>query len=657
LAACLFSWADSTALAQTTPIYEIQYTDDPSGASPLLGQVVTVEGVVTAAEHNGFYVSDAVGPWSSIYVYTRAAGCGVEAGDAVSVTGKVAEYHGLTEIKDVSSTQRTQCTVSSSGNPVAPLVLTTGDLAQEQYEGVLVRVEQVEVTTLYGITWIIDDGSGGVPVYDRMDYRYAPLFREHLDSVTGTVSFDYGHFAINPRSSADIVGDPGHLHYALRGDVVTMNDAMEVLSDHYVEIDGERIAGITPDPPAVAQVVQVDGLIFPGLIDAHNHPQYNVFEHIPFGQLFTHREEWRAHALNDQFEDQLQGIRDYPTTSAQVANIWKLAEVRAMAAGTTMIQGSNLYGHDADAFARPGMGINNVGRFPSHALSVTFPLAFPDWPFELASYWNRFNVHLSEGTNQDALDEFYVMVGAGMLDWRTSIIHGIPYGPTEWALMASAGAHLIWSPKSNWVLYGATANVPQALDAGVNVALSVDWTASGSRDLLAELQFAQQINLDQFSGALSAEFLARAVTRNAALALGLEDRIGRIAPGYQADLAVLPGNPAAPYDALLSARPRDVKLTVVGGRPSYGDPELMDQFTTLEHVEDLVLCDRTKRLALAVDHHVIPESERSFAEVMDQLVVAYQQAAPRVCDFLGIDPCKRRPIFIDGLESGDLSAW
>ena len=447
------------------------------------------------------------------------------------------------------------------------------------------------------------------------------------------------------------------LHYALRGDVVTMNDAMDVLEDHYVEVHAERIVGITPDPPAGVQVVDVDGLIFPGLIDPHNHPQYNVLDHIPFDQLFEHREEWRGHPLYDDFGDQRRSIRDYPTPYALDANIWKLAEVRAMAAGTTMIQGSNPYAHDDDAYARLGMGIHNVGRFPSHALSITFPLTYPDWPTELGSYWNRFNVHLSEGTNQAALDELYAMVCGGMLDWRTSIIHGVPYGPTEWALMAAADAHLIWSPRSNWVLYGATAQVPDAVAAGVNVALSVDWTPSGSRDILEELRFAQQINLDLWSGALSAEFLARAVTRNAALALGLHDRVGQIAPGFQADLAVFPGDPTAPYDALLQARPRDVKLTVVDGRPSYGDPELMDQFTTLDNVEDLVLCGRTKRLALAVDHFAIPESDLPFAEIMDQLWSAYQASSPRVCDFMGIDPCQAGLIFLDGFESGDTSAW
>ena len=98
LAALSVAGASTVVFAQITPIYDIQYTTDPSGDSPLVGQIVTVEGVVTAAQFHGFYVSDAPGPWSSIFVYTRAAGCGVALGDAVTVIGVVDEYYGMTEI-------------------------------------------------------------------------------------------------------------------------------------------------------------------------------------------------------------------------------------------------------------------------------------------------------------------------------------------------------------------------------------------------------------------------------------------------------------------------------------------------------------------------------------------------------------------------------
>ncbi len=643
-----------------TSIYDIQHTVDPSGDSPLNGQTVTIEGVVTAANYNGFFVTDAAGPWNSIYVYTDAAGCAVEDGDGVTVTGVVDEYFNMTEITQSGDATPVQvsCSITSSGNAYAALPLSTVAVAQEQYESVLVSAAAVDVISLgsYGM-WTVDDGSGPVPIDDDMDYLYVPAVADSLSSMTGVVVYSFDEFKINPRFSSDIVPADPSPHYALFGDIVTMNGSLDVLGDHYVEIQNGKIVSISGTAPSGVQVVNTGGLIFPGLIDAHNHPQYNVLGHIPFTQTFVDRADWQDDPMYTDFNSQYYGIRDFGGDDAQLENIWKLAEVRAMAAGTTMIQGSNTYYHSADSHARLGIGINNVGRFPSHTYSSTFPLTYGSWDDRSAEFWNRLTIHLSEGISAGALNELDTWDGMGLLDDRTTIIHGVPYGPAEWVRLAAVDAHLVWSPMSNWVLYEATANVPDAIAAGVNVALSPDWTPSGAPDLLEEMRFAEQINQDEWAGVLTPEFFAKSVTRNAALAMGINDRAGQIAVGFDADLAVFPGNPAAPYEALMAADAMDVRLTVVAGQPRYGDPDLMDQFAFLVNVEDLNLCENTKRLALAVTHHGIPESETPFADILAALQTAYDASPPQLCEFLGIDPCNGLGLFADGFESGDTTMW
>lgn len=650
--------ASSVVFGQVTPIYDIQYTLDPSGDSPLVGATVTIEGVVTAANYNGFMLTDAVGPWNSIFVYSDAAGCAVEAGDAVTVIGLVAEYYGMTEIVEVSAAVPVACSITSSGNSYDVLSLSTIVVGQEQYESVFVTVADVDVISLgnFGM-WTVDDSSGALVVDDDMDYLYAPQVTDGLSSITGVVVYSFDEFKLNPRFSSDIVSVDPFPHYALHGHLVTMNDGMDVLEDHYIEIQAGKIISIGGVPPGGVPVVNTGGLIFPGLIDSHNHPQYNVLDHIPFSQTFVDRADWQGDPMYSDFNTQYYGIRDFGGDDAQLSNIWKLAEVRAAAAGTTMIQGSNLFGHSSDSYSRLGIGINNVGRFPSHAYSSTFPLTYSSWDSTSIEFWNRFNIHLSEGISQAALDELDTWDGMGLLDDRTAIIHGVPYGPAEWVRLAAVDAHLIWSPVSNWVLYGATANVPQAIAAGVNVALSPDWTPSGAPDLLEEMRFAEQLNQDQWAGVLTPEFFAKSVTRNAALALGVHDRVGQIAVGFDADLAVFPGNPLAPYEALMAADAVDVRLTVVAGQPRYGDPDLMDQFTFLENVEDLDLCGHTKRLALSVTHHGIPESDTPFADILATLQTAYDASTPQLCEFLGIDPCNGQGLFFDDFESGGTSAW
>jgi len=294
------------------------------------------------------------------------------------------------------------------------------------------------------------------------------------------------------------------------------------------------------------------------------------------------------------------------------------------------------------------MVIDNAERFPSRIYHEVFPLrkGLSFWQAKQTEYWDRFIIHLSEGTNQDALDEFYTWQSMGLLDWRTTIIHGVPLGSAEWAAMSAADANLVWSPASNLLLYGETADIPGALTAGVNIALAPDWTESGSLNILAELKVAEQINKSSWQGSITPLQFTEFVTRNAARALGIQDWAGQIGPGFQADLTVISGDPHSPYTALLSAHPTDVQLTIVNGLPMYGAPDLMDQFPFLKEKENTNIGGVEKLLAIQISAHAIPEANKPFSEVMVDLQSAYQASDPKICAFLGIERDLIKSVFL-----------
>ena len=183
-----------------TPIYDIQYTADPSGDSPLVGQEVTTEGIVTFALYNGYFIEDpAGGAWNGLYVYDSN---GPMPGDRVRLTGMVSEYYNLTQLDNLTGYD-----VLSSGNTLpAPVVLATGDVSQEQWESVFVRVENVTVTNpdLGHGEWEVDDGTGPTVVDDMGDYTYAPTLDDELIYVQGPLTYSYGAFKIEPRDDGDI---------------------------------------------------------------------------------------------------------------------------------------------------------------------------------------------------------------------------------------------------------------------------------------------------------------------------------------------------------------------------------------------------------------------------------------------------------------------
>ena len=189
----------------TTPIYDIQFTNDPSCDSPYVNQLGVTLGVVTASFGGVFnlFIQDGTGPWSGLYLYSPSSL--VSIGDLVEVVGEVSEYFGLTEIAGGI------ITVLSSGNPMPPSeVLSSGDVSQEQWESVMVRVENVMVTDedLGFGEWMVDDGSVEVRVDDMGGYTYIPVDGDSLDFVQGPLFYSYGDFKIEPRDDNDISISP-----------------------------------------------------------------------------------------------------------------------------------------------------------------------------------------------------------------------------------------------------------------------------------------------------------------------------------------------------------------------------------------------------------------------------------------------------------------
>ncbi len=198
-----------TVGAFATTIRDIQYTTDGSGDSPLKDQVVTVSGIVTGEPYafggSKMYIQDGVGAWNGIYIYNYSND--PQQGDSLIIAGTVAEYYDKTELTDISFFE------VQSGNNILPeaVVLNTGNVGQESYEGVLVKVENAECiddSMGYG-EWLVDDGSGEIIIGDLM-FTFVPVLGEFYD-ITGIVDYSYSNFKIEPRDENDIIVRPDRL--------------------------------------------------------------------------------------------------------------------------------------------------------------------------------------------------------------------------------------------------------------------------------------------------------------------------------------------------------------------------------------------------------------------------------------------------------------
>ena len=115
-------------------------------------------------------------------------------------------------------------------------------------------------------------------------------------------------------------------------------------------------------------------------------------------------------------------------------------------------------------------------------------------------------------------------------DRRYALVHGVATDRADYAVMREFDVTLVWSPRSNLALYGETVDLAGAVESSVRIALSTDWSPSGSFTMREELKCARRV-ASATGVALPAEALWRMSTINGAYALGLEDRYGAIAPG------------------------------------------------------------------------------------------------------------------------------
>jgi len=186
-----------TPPVEITTIAEIQDTTGTgSGNSKYKDQVVTTTGIITAGKTSQYFIQDKTGPWNGIFVYDY--GRIPVVGDSILIEALVTEYYGLTELKTV-----TKFEVLASGKTLPePVLLSTADYKQEQWEGVLVTVDNAECIST-GNEWEVNDGSG-VGRIDDLLFAFTPKIG-YAYKVTGPVNYSYDNFMVTPRSADDIV--------------------------------------------------------------------------------------------------------------------------------------------------------------------------------------------------------------------------------------------------------------------------------------------------------------------------------------------------------------------------------------------------------------------------------------------------------------------
>ncbi len=177
----------------------------------------------------------------------------------------------------------------------------------------------------------------------------------------------------------------------------------------------------------------------------------------------------------------------------------------------------------------------------------------------------------------------------GVLEAKPLLAHCIRTSSKDFELIGESGSSIAHCPKSNAKFGHRIAPLEMFLDNGLRVGFGSDSVASNNTcDMLEEARFATLMarGREDKKRLLTAKEIIEMMTIGGARALQLEDEIGSLETGKQADLVILSLKDVAQqpvhdiYSALLFASTsREISLTMVAGEEIYrgGESKKIDE--------------------------------------------------------------------------------
>lgn len=375
--------------------------------------------------------------------------------------------------------------------------------------------------------------------------------------------------------------------------VATMNDEGSEFSGGHILIQDGVIKSCGPEQIDIQidEVIDATGMVItPGFINTHHHLYQTLTRNIPLMQnqplfpwLKNHYEVWRevtteaiqvstrtgllelmnsgvtcssdhlylfpAQASSELIDAEIEAAKELGFRFQPTRGSMSLGKSNGGLPPDDVVQTEAEIQADTERLvkkyhdASPG-AMTRISLAPCSPFSVTAELMR-----QTADYARdnelQIHTHLAETLDEEAFcletsgfRPVGLMQELGWLTQNSWYAHAVHLNDSEIVQMGKQGVGISHCPSSNMRLGSGIAKIRQLLDAGVNVSLGVDGSASNdSCDMLLEMRNAMLISrLLEEQYWLTARDVLRIATRGGAAVLGRND-IGELSPGKQADLA------------------------------------------------------------------------------------------------------------------------
>lgn len=364
------------------------------------------------------------------------------------------------------------------------------------------------------------------------------------------------------------------------GLIIPIRPAGVVLRDHAVIITGDVITAILPAAEAleryqpVEHIKKPDAVLMPGLVNAHCHNPMTLMRGVADDLAlmpWLNQHIWpieRAVMAPEYITDGIElavaeMIRGGSTCCNEnyffpdaIAMAYQRAGFRA-AIGIPVIDFPSAWATSQDEYFDKGLAVHDAFRanpLLSFSMAPHAPYTVNDASFErIRRYSEQLDLpvhcHLHE-TGQEIVDSVKQygqrpiarLDRLGLVNEHLAAVHMTQMTPAEIALCAERGVSVVHCPQSNLKLASGFCPSAALLAAGVTVAIGTDGCASNNDlDMFEELRTAALLAkaLAEDATAFKAFSALEAATLSGARAMGLENAIGSLEPGKQADLIII----------------------------------------------------------------------------------------------------------------------
>lgn len=321
-----------------------------------------------------------------------------------------------------------------------------------------------------------------------------------------------------------------------------------------IAIKGGKIVAITDktiDCRDNYQIQFAEALAFPGLINSHDHLDFNCFSILGKSKYLNYF-DWGNH-IHETFNSEIEEILQIPE-SMRVA--WGMYKNLITGVTTVVNHGRLLKVTDP---------IINIYQKVQNIHSVLFEKKWK-WKLNNPVLKNRACVvHAGEGVDEQSHKEISELLRYNLLRRHLIAVHGVAMDATQ----AEKFKGLIWCPESNRVLLDKHANI-ERLKAHTTLVFGTDSTLTGSWNIWQHLRLARSLRQ------VTDKELFNMVTSSPARLWNLN--CGELAVNKDADIVIAKTNfQTASWSNLYNINPENILMVMHKGNIRMFDKTLLPQ--------------------------------------------------------------------------------